>query len=97
MLLVFGLATFVSSKVFLEERFESGWEERWKKPTHVKKGIQLGRVRLNSGSFYGDERIQRGMETMDSKRNYLLYTNLTHRMDTRDRDLVIQYTVRLYF
>ena len=91
------LATLSVSTVFLEERFDSGWETRWKKPTHVRKGVQLGRVRLSSGDFYGDEKIQRGMETMDSKRNYLLYTNLTHRMDTRDRDLVLQYTVRMHF
>ncbi|KAH0791737.1 Calreticulin family protein [Histomonas meleagridis] len=85
----------VHSTVYLEERFGPGWETRWKKPTHVRKGVQLGRVRVTSGSFWGDEKKQRGLETMDSKRNYLLYTNLTHRMDTRDKDLIIQYTVRL--
>ena len=91
------LAVLGAGTVYLEERFDKGWEQRWKKPSHVRKGVQLGRVRLNSGDFWGDEKIQRGMETMDSKRNYLLYTNLSHRMDTRDKDLIIQYTVRLHY
>ncbi|KAK8870154.1 hypothetical protein M9Y10_008031 [Tritrichomonas musculus] len=88
---------FCSSTVYLEERFAPGWENRWHKPKHVRKGVQLGRVRLSAGDFYGDERKQRGMQTMDAQRNYLLYSNLTHRMDTRDRDLIIQYTVRLHY
>lgn len=88
---------FSTSTVYLQESFDAGWENRWKKPQHVKKGIQLGRVRVTAGDFWGDEKIQRGMETMDYKRNYLFYSNLTHRMDTRDRDLIIQYTLRLYY
>ncbi|OHT14885.1 Calreticulin family protein [Tritrichomonas foetus] len=95
--LIFSFFPLTKSTVYLEERFEQGWENRWKKPTHVRKGVQLGRVRLSAGDFWGDEKIQRGMETMDSKKNYLLYTNLTHRMDSRDKDLIIQYTVRLHY
>jgi calreticulin len=93
-------ALFISTSlaaVYLEERFERGWENRWKKPTHLRKGVQFGRVRISAGNFWGDEKIQRGMETIDSKRNYLFYSNLTHRFDSRHRDLIVQYTVRMSY
>lgn len=86
-----------STKVYLDERFSDGWEKRWKKPSHVRKGVQLGRFRVNSGFFWGDEKKQRGLETMDGKRNYLFYRNLTHRVDNRFSDLIIQYTLRLNY
>ncbi|OHT10940.1 Calreticulin [Tritrichomonas foetus] len=86
---------FTSSTVYFEERFDSGWETRWKRPDHVKKGIQLGKVRVSAGDYYGDEKIQRGLETMESRRFYLLYSNFSHTFDTREKDLIIQYTLRL--
>ena len=97
MVFVFGLISLSASQVFLEERFESGWENRWTKPTKVRKGVQLGRVRLSAGDFFGDERIQRGIETMDKARYYFLTTNFSHAMDTRNRDLILQYTIRMNF
>lgn len=87
--------TFASSKVYLEERFQQGWEQRWARPTYVRKGIQLGKFRLSAGEYYGDEKKQRGLETMDARRFYLLYTNFSHVFDTRDKDLILQYTLRL--
>ena len=97
--MVFGfvLLFLTHSKVFLEERFDPGWENRWIKPTKVRKGIQLGRVRLTAGDFFGDEKIQRGIETMDQRKYYFLTSNFSNTMDTRNRDLILQYTVRMNF
>jgi calreticulin len=89
-LLVSALAT-----VYLEERFDDGWESRWKRPDVIRKGIQVGKVRVSAGSFYGDEKIQRGLETLEARRHYLLYTNFSHVFDTRGKDLIVQYTLRL--
>jgi hypothetical protein len=44
----------------------------------IRKDVQLGRVRLSARKFWGNENIQRGIETMDSKHHYLLYSNFTH-------------------
>ena len=85
----------VFATVYLEERFDSGWETRWKRPDVVRKGVQLGKVRVSAGSFFGNEKIQRGLETLEGRRHYLLYSNFSQVFDTRGRDLILQYTVRL--
>jgi calreticulin len=81
--------------VYLEERFDDGWESRWRRPDSVRKGVQLGRVRVSAGAYFGDEKVQRGLETLEARRHYLLYSNFTRVFDTRGRDLVLQYTLRL--
>ena len=85
----------VLGKVYLEERFDAGWETRWKRPTTVRKGVQLGKVRVSAGRFFGNEKIQRGLETLEGRRHYLLYSNFSEVFDTRGKDLILQYTVRL--
>lgn len=97
MILILTFLSLCSSTVYYEERFDGKWQDRWLKPTRVRKGVQLGRVRLSSGDFWGNERIQRGMETMDGHKNYLLYSNFSHRFDSRNHDLIIQYTLRLHY
>jgi len=92
---MFFLVSLAYSRVFLEEHFSSGWEERWKRPDIIKKGLLLGRFRLSSGNFFGDEQRQRGLETLDSRRNYLFYSNFSKPFDSRNGDLIIQYSVRL--
>ena len=93
--MLFIIISLSFSRVYFEERFDSGWEGRWKRPSHVKKGIQLGKVRVSAGDYFGDEKIQRGLETMEARRFYLLYSNFSHIFDTRDKDLILQYTLRL--
>jgi calreticulin len=85
----------VASTVYLEERFKGGWENRWSRPSVVRKGVQVGRVRVSAGDYYSDEKIQRGLETLEARRHYLLFSNFSHVFDTRDKDLIVQYTLRL--
>ena len=94
-MIFYNLIYLINSKIYLEERFNSGWEERWKKPEIIKKGVLLGKFRLSAGNFFADENLQRGLETLDSRRYYLLYSNFSESFDTRQSDLIIQYTVRL--
>jgi calreticulin len=95
MVLIVLLVASARPTVYLEERFGDGWESRWKRPDFVRKGIQLGKVRVSAGNYYGDEKIQRGLETLEDRRHYLLYSNFSHVFDTRGRDLIVQFTVRL--
>lgn len=84
-----------STHYFVEKFNEGRYTDRWLRPLYVKKGVQLGKFRLSAGNYYGDEELQRGLETLEARRNYLLYSNFSHTMDTRDKDLIIQYTLRL--
>jgi calreticulin len=58
--------------------------------------VQVGKVRVTPGAFYADEKIQRGFETLEARRHYLLYSNFSHVFDTRGKDLIVQYTFRLH-
>ena len=83
------------STVYLEEHFEPGWEKNWSRPEIVRRGVLLGKFRSSAGSYYADEKKQRGLETMDARRFYLFYSNFSQPFDTREKDLIVQYTVRL--
>ena len=86
---------FAKSTVYLEEHFEPGWEKKWSRPEIVRRGVLLGKFRSSAGSYYADEKKQRGLETMDARRFYLFYSNFSQPFDTREKDLIVQYTVRL--
>lgn len=86
---------FASSTVYVEEHFAPGWEKNWSRPEKIRPGLLLGKFRSSAGSYYADEKKQRGLETMDAHRYYLFYTNFSQPLDTREKDLIIQYTVRL--
>jgi calreticulin len=81
--------------VYFEERFGDAWESRWRRPDVIRKGIQVGSVHVSAGAYFGDERIQRGLETLEARRHYLLYSNFSRVFDTRGKDLIVQYTLRL--
>lgn len=89
------LFSYSFSRVYLEEHFNPGWEKNWARPDKVKRGVLLGKFRSSAGAYYADEKKQRGLETMDAHRYYLFYSNFTEPFDTRDKDLIIQFTVRL--
>ena len=95
MILFFCLTQFIFSTVYFEEHFNVGWEKNWSRPLNIKRGVLLGRFRATSGKFYANEDKQRGLETLDARRNYLFYSNFSKPLDSRDKDLVLQYTVRL--
>jgi calreticulin len=94
---MFFLFSFARGTIYFREDFDDFSLERWQRPERVRKGVQLGKVRASTGDFYGDEQKWRGMETMDSYRYYYLTSNFSKVMDTRNTDLVLQYTVRMNY
>lgn len=94
---MFVFFAFGASRIYFQENFDDYSLSRWQKPGKVRKGVQLGKVRTSIGDFWGQEAKWRGMETMDTRRNYLLTSNFSKVMDTRNKDLIVQYTVRINY
>lgn len=98
-LFFFLFIAFSENKIFLEETFDnSDWEERWifsqLRPT--RSDHKLGKFRLTSGSFYGNQTKQRGIQTIDEHAWYRITSKLNEPFNkTKDKDLIIQYTLRL--
>ena len=89
---------FSSPKIYFYEDFnDMDSLDRWQKPKKIKKGVLVGKMSISSGDFYGDERKQRGLITLENNRFYLITANFSRTMDTRFTDLVVQYTVKMNF
>jgi calreticulin len=90
---LFALVGAVVSEVFFEERFEDGeaWESRWIQST--KKGDEAGKFALTAGKFYGDAEKDKGIQTSQDAKFYALSAEFKP-FSNRDKDLVIQFTVK---
>ena len=91
------LVSFVKATVYYEERFDDDdWEQRWVYsrffPT---KGQAIrGTFRLTSGSFYGNQRVQRGLQTMEDCGWYQITSKFKQPFNTTGKDFVLQFTIR---
>lgn len=94
------LALLVSlsvSTVYFEENFDDDdWEQNWVYSRHrpTKGESVIGTFRLTSGAYYGNQRVQRGLQTMDEAAWYQISSKLRSPLNTSGRDLVFQFTVR---
>lgn len=85
------------STVYFEENFDNDdWEQNWVysryRPT---KGDSIkGTFRLTSGAYYGNQRAQRGLQTMDEAAWYQLTSRFKKPMNSTGKNLVFQFTVR---
>lgn len=81
-----------SPKVHLDERFADGegWKERWVQSEHKS---DLGKFKLTSGKFYGDEELDKGLQTSQDARFYALSTKFD-KFSNKDKKVVIQFTVK---
>lgn len=89
------LLAFVASEVYFEERFNRGWEKRWIKSSRSSPGKLLGRFRVSAGANYVDRRLQRGLQTLDDGREYLISSKFKKCFNTSGKDLIFQYSVKL--
>jgi calreticulin len=93
---MFGLLVLTGlAEVFFEERFNRGWEKRWVKSSRGSPDKLLGRFRVSAGEFYADRRMQRGLQTLDDNREYLISSKFKRCFNTSGRDLIFQFTVKL--
>jgi calreticulin len=94
------LSIFLSlsrSTVYFEENFDNDdWEQNWLYSRHrpIRGDSIMGNFRLSSGAYYGNQRAQRGLQTMDQAAWYQITSRLKTPFNTSGRDFVLQYTIR---
>jgi calreticulin len=90
----FPVLLFLLSTVYMEERFDPGWEKRWVKSQKSPPGKPFGRWQLTAGNTPGDPKIQRGLKTLDSHRHYCISGRFQRCWTKEDKGkpLVVQYT-----
>lgn len=79
-------------KIHLEERFADGekWQDRWVQSEHKS---DLGKFQLTSGKFYGDEELDKGLQTSEDAKFYAVSTKFG-KFSNKGKKLVIQFTVK---
>lgn len=79
-------------KIHLDERFADGeeWKDRWVQSEHKS---DLGKFQLTSGKFYGDEELDKGLQTSEDAKFYAVSTKFD-KFSNKGKKLVIQFTVK---
>jgi calreticulin len=81
-------------KIYFKEDFnDKGWEKRWVIPSDWKTKSELGRWKWTAGQWYGDEE-DKGIQTSEDARFYGLSAKLDSPFTNKDKELVIQFSVK---
>ena len=89
---------FLISTVYFEDNFDDDdWEQHWVYSRHrpTKGQGKMGTFRLTSGAYYGNQRAQRGIQTVDDEAYYQITSKFKQPFNTSGKDFIMQYTVRL--
>ncbi|KAI9295766.1 Calreticulin [Neoconidiobolus thromboides FSU 785] len=81
----------ISGKVYFEETFDGELGKEWVN-SEAKK--DLGKFVVSPGQFYADEKASRGLQTSEDARFYAISAPLKETIDNKDKDLVIQFSVK---
>ena len=92
---MFSSIFFIVSEIYYLEKFEKGWEKRWVKSSRVSEGKLLGRFRISPGQNYVDRRAQRGLQTLDDGRQYLISSKFRKCFNTSGKDFIFQFSLKM--
>ncbi|KAJ8753428.1 hypothetical protein K2173_019827 [Erythroxylum novogranatense] len=91
-LLFLYLFAISSAKVFFEERFDDGWENRWVKSDWKKEENTAGEWNHTSGKWNGDPN-DKGIQTSEDHRFYAISAEFPA-FSNKDKTLVFQFSVK---
>lgn len=86
---------FLIGEIYFLEKFDKGWDKRWVKSSKNTEGKLLGRFRISPGQYYVDRRMQRGLQTLDDGRQYLISSKFRRCFNTSGKDFIFQFSVKL--
>lgn len=91
---VASLLASANAKVYFKENFnDKAWESRWVVPSEWKSKSELGEWKWTSGQFHADAN-DKGIQTSEDARFYGLSAKLDSTFDNKDKDLVLQFSVK---
>jgi len=88
------LLSAVSGKIYFQENFnDKNWDSRWVKSTDWKPKTEMGSWKHTAGLWHGDKK-DKGIQTGEDARFYGLTAKLDEAFTNRDKDLVLQMSVK---
>lgn len=84
----------VSAEIYLKETFDATWADRWTKSSWKVKDGSAGEFKWTAGKWYGDEEADKGIQTGPDSKYYAITTKLAKEFDNKDKDLVLQFSVK---
>ncbi|KAJ6384623.1 hypothetical protein OIU78_027852, partial [Salix suchowensis] len=91
-LILFSVFAIASAKVFFEERFEDGWENKWVVSDWKKDENTAGVWNYTSGKWNGDPN-DKGIQTSEDYRFYAISAEFP-KFSNKDQTLVFQFSVK---
>ncbi|GBF99256.1 calreticulin-like [Raphidocelis subcapitata] len=88
------LAAAAQAEVYLEERFDAGWDKRWHKSSWKAKEGSAGEFKLTAGKWYGDEEADKGIQTGPDSKFFSIWSELKKPFTNDKKDLVLQFSVK---
>lgn len=83
-----------NAKTYFKETFDnSNWDSRWTVPSKWQDADKLGEWKQTSGEFFADA-SDKGVQTSEDARFYGMSAKMDAPFDNKDKDLIIQYTVK---
>ncbi|EPZ32318.1 Calreticulin domain-containing protein [Rozella allomycis CSF55] len=85
--------SLAQSRIYFSETFSDndGWQNRWIQSTNVD---TYGKFERNNGLFHGDYEEAYGLRTSQDAKFYAIASKFNQTFDNKDKDLVVQFTVK---
>jgi len=81
--------------VYFEDDFtKDGWDSRWIVSENKKADGTAGTWDLSAGTYFSDEKAERGLHTTQDARFYSISTKIAKPFSNKDKSLVIQFSVK---
>jgi len=92
--IVLAILATISAKILFKEDFnDAGWKNRWVVPTKWRSQSELGEWKWTAGDFHVSA-ADKGIKTSQDARFYGLSAKMSEPFTNKDKDLVIQFSVK---
>jgi len=88
------LLAVACAEIYFSETFDEGWEKRWVESKSREADGSQGKWDLTAGKYYNDAHKDKGLHTTDDARFYQISAALPKSFSNKDKDLIIQYSVK---
>jgi calreticulin len=88
------LAALVAGKIYFAETFDSTWESRWTASKVKDADGTAGTWKLTAGQWYNDAEEDKGIQTAQDARFYIISAPITEEFTNKDKTLVFQFQVK---
>jgi len=92
--LLVAFAAIASAKTYFKEEFHAGWEDKWVVSNWKESEGTKGEFVWTAGKYFNDAEEDKGIQTSPDARFYAISAKINPKFSNKDKDLVVQYTVK---